>query len=264
MDFSKIKLVATDMDGTLLNSKHEVSARFYTVFEGLKRRNIHFAAASGRQYESIVEKLAPIKDHINIIAENGGVVKQVNKTPVLFNLSPESITDTLNVLRELDEVFIVFCGKKSAYVETKDARFIRVLSQYFPNHTIVSDLQTITDDKILKISAYHFDCSETHIFPAMAQLEDGLQITVSAKHWLDISHANANKGHAIEMLQKDLGISREETIAFGDYDNDLKMLEAAYFSFAMENANENVKNISRFQTKSNDEDGVEVVLEKLI
>ena len=76
MDFSKVKLVVTDMDGTLLNSKSEVSDRFFKVFNQLKKKNIHFIAASGRQHESIVDRLAAIKYDITIVAENGGFAKQ--------------------------------------------------------------------------------------------------------------------------------------------------------------------------------------------
>jgi len=75
MDLSKVKLVVSDMDGTLLNSKHQVSSRFFTLFEALKKKGVMFAAASGRQYHSIVEKLAPIRDDIFVIAENGALVK---------------------------------------------------------------------------------------------------------------------------------------------------------------------------------------------
>ena len=76
MDLSKVKLVVSDMDGTLLNSKGEISDLFFELFHKLKKQNIHFCAASGRQYHSIVHKLAIIKDDIFIIAENGGIAKK--------------------------------------------------------------------------------------------------------------------------------------------------------------------------------------------
>ena len=72
MDLSRVKLVVSDMDGTLLNEKNEVSTRFFEQFKELQKRNIHFAAASGRQYQSILSKLDCIKNDISIIGENGG------------------------------------------------------------------------------------------------------------------------------------------------------------------------------------------------
>jgi hypothetical protein len=89
MNLSKVKLVVSDMDGTLLNSKGEVSPLFFTLFTKLQKHQIHFCAASGRQYNSIVHKLAPIKENITIIAENGGIVKQQEKLLLLNKLSTE-------------------------------------------------------------------------------------------------------------------------------------------------------------------------------
>ena len=79
MDFSKVKLVVSDMDGTLLNSNHEVSPEFVSIFKQLQKHNITFVAASGRQYPSMAEKLHMMKDAIYIIAENGGITKHKEK-----------------------------------------------------------------------------------------------------------------------------------------------------------------------------------------
>lgn len=264
MDFSKIKLIVTDMDGTLLNSKSEVSDRFFQIFNQLKKHHIHFIAASGRQYYSIIDKLGSIKNDITIIAENGGIVKQGDTELFLTNLSFENCVKSIELLRTINNTNIVLCGKKAAYIETNDERFIAMFSQYYANFKIVEDLTTVTDDDFLKIAAYHFECSETHIYPAVKHFESEMQVIVSGEHWLDISHNNANKGFALNIIQNKLGITKEETMVFGDYNNDLKMLELGDFSFAMENAHPNVKKIAKFQTKNNNEFGVEIILEQLI
>jgi len=264
MDFSKVKLVVTDMDGTLLNSKSEVSDRFFEVYEQLKKHNIKFIAASGRQYYSIVDRFEAIKDEITIVAENGAFAKHGDKELFTAELPTNHISKSINMLRSLDNVYIVLCGKNAAYIETKDEKFINMFKNYYSEFRVVDDLTKITDDTFFKIAAYHFDCSETHIYPAVKQLENDLQIIVSGKNWLDISHNNANKGFALNILQNKLGVTKEETMVFGDYNNDLKMLELAHFSYAMKNAHPNVQRISNFSTKSNDEQGVELVLEQLI
>ena len=96
MDFSKVKMVVTDMDGTLLNSNHEVSNRFFELFEELKKRNILFVAASGRQYNSILDKLHSIKDDIIIVAENGGYIVRQDEE-LLSTLLPKNHTRTTAV-----------------------------------------------------------------------------------------------------------------------------------------------------------------------
>ncbi|MBG7630544.1 MAG: HAD family phosphatase [Bacteroidetes bacterium] len=264
MDFSKVKLVVTDMDGTLLNSKSEVSDRFFEAYHQLKKHNIRFIAASGRQYFSIVDRFEDIKNEITIVAENGAFAKHGNQELFTSALPLEYISRTINILRALDNVYIVLCGKNAAYIETKDEQFINMFKNYYSEYRLVDDLTEITEDTFFKIAAYHFDCSETHIYPAVKQLENDLQVIVSGEHWLDISHNNANKGFALNILQNKLGITKEETMVFGDYNNDLKMLALADFSYAMENAHPNVKNIANYHTKSNDEQGVEMVLEQLI
>ena len=264
MDFSKVKLVVTDMDGTLLNSKSEVSQEFFKLYKQLKKYNIKFIAASGRQYYSIVDRFESIKNEITIVAENGAFAMHGNKELFTLELPLEDISRSINILRNIDNVYIVLCGKRCAYIETKDEEFISMFKNYYSEYTIVDDLTKVKDDRFFKIAAFHFECSETYIYPAVEHLEKELQVIVSGEHWLDISHSNANKGYALNILQNDLNISKEETMVFGDYNNDLKMIELSDFSYAMENAHPNVKNAAKFLTKSNDEQGVELILEQLI
>ncbi|MDO7170893.1 HAD family hydrolase [Mariniflexile sp. AS56] len=264
MNFSNVKLVVTDMDGTLLNPKSEVSQRFFNQFKELKKRNIHFAAASGRQYQSILEKLYSIKDDISIIAENGGMMAHDNKEHILLKLTQENIQKSIEILREVEGAFIVLCGRKSAYIETNNQDFISKFSNYYSEYKMVDDLTKVTNDDFLKIAVYHFECSEKNILPHLGSLQSDTQIIVSGKNWLDISHANANKGYALNILQEKLGVTKEETMVFGDYNNDLQMLELAHFSYAMENAHADVKKIARYTTKSNAEEGVESIIEHLI
>lgn len=264
MDFSRIKLVVSDMDGTLLNNDNEVSAKFFRQFKELNKRNIHFVAASGRQYQSILNKLDSIKNDISIIGENGGIMQHDNRIQVLLKLSTEEILKSVKLLRGIDNCNIVLCGRKSAYIETRDSKFISEISNYFPIYEVVEDLEMVKNDEFLKISVYHINSSETYILPHVKELIKELQVTISAQNWLDISPIAANKAYALNLLQKQLNISIKETMVFGDYNNDLEMLELAYFSFSMENASPEVKRIARFETKSNEEEGVEFVLEKLL
>lgn len=264
MDFSKVKLVVSDMDGTLLNTNSEVSARFFNQFKELKKKNIHFVAASGRQYQSILEKLSIIKDDISIIAENGGLMSHNNKQEILLQLTPNDVRHCIEVMRKIDDVHIVLCGRKSAYIETSNKEFISKFENYYSEYEIVDDLIQVTDDEFLKIAVYHFENSEIHILPHITKLKGRFQATVSGQNWLDISHADANKGYALSILQERLGITKDETMVFGDYNNDLQMLQLASFSYAMANAHEDVKKIARFQTKSNSEEGVETILDLLI
>ena len=264
MDLSKVKLVVTDMDGTLLNSKGEVSNKFYDLYSQLTKRGVHFIAASGRQYNNMIHKLEPLKDEITFIAENGGIAKYREEDIVITCLPHEKVSMLIPLLRTINEVYPVICGNKNAYTEIGEDHFIDVLKEYYTKYEIVKDLASVKNDIVFKIAVYHFVSSENYIYPAVKHLENELQIKVSGHHWVDISHPDANKGHALEIVQKKLGVTKAETLVFGDYNNDLEMLICADFSFAMENAHPNIKKIANYITKSNDEFGVELVLEQLL
>ena len=264
MDLSKVKMVVTDMDGTLLNSKSEVSKQFFELYQQLKDHGIRFVAASGRQFNSIEDKLKPISKDIIIVAENGGYIKSDEQELGSVFMSSTDVLRLIPHLRKNKDLYTVLCGKKTAYIETKDEKFIHILKEYYSQFKPVDDLTKILDDSFFKIAIYHFESSENYTYPHVKHLEDDLQIKISGSNWVDISDPRANKGHAVKMLQEKFNISKDQTMVFGDYNNDLEMINLAYYSFAMENAHINVKNAARFRTKSNNEGGVEFILNKLI
>jgi len=264
LDLSKVKMVVTDMDGTLLNDWGEVSPEFFSLFSQLKKHNIHFVAASGRQYFSMLDKLYNIKDDITIVAENGGMTNHNGETISTNTISQKQINRIIDTLRKTPNTYIVLCGKKNAYIETSDENFIEIFKEYYTQFEQVTDLKSVTDDAIFKVACYHFENSLDHIYPSVKKLEDENLVKISGENWLDISSPTTNKGEAIKHLQNLLNISKEETMAFGDYNNDIEMLEQANFSYAMENACEDVINTAKFKTKSNNDNGVEFILKKLI
>ena len=262
MDLNKVKLVITDMDGTLLNSKGEVSQRFFALYRELKD-HIHFVAASGRQYHSIKHKLAPIAKEITIVAENGGLAKR-DQQELLFTGLPETyLSEIVNKARKVNNAEIILCGKDGAYIENGDSKFTNILKEYYHKYNVTGDLNSVDPSGIMKVALYHYEDSEQFIYPEVKELEGDLLVKVSGKHWVDISHPEANKGRAVSLIQQQMEITTEETMVFGDYNNDLEMLERGYFSYAMQNAHPKVKEIARFETGSNDHEGVEEVLEAL-
>jgi len=263
MDLTPVKLVVTDMDGTLLNSRHQVSSRFFELFEALSEHGIQFAAASGRQYESIAVKLTPVLDQLVVIAENGGLVRHQGRELLSTPLDPGLRDQVLARLETIPGSHIVLCGKDTAYLKPPTPEFKRQLKEYYGAFEYLDQLRGFRGE-IMKIAVYHFKSSEQYIFPEVQGFETDLKVKVSGAHWVDISDTLAHKGHALEHVQKRLGILPEATMVFGDYNNDLEMLTRAEFSFAMANAHPNVLKTARYQTGSNDQEGVESVLTRLL
>ncbi|GAA4116715.1 Cof-type HAD-IIB family hydrolase [Aquimarina addita] len=264
MDLSKIKLVATDMDGTLLNAKEEVSAHFFELFEELQELGVTFVAASGRQYYSIIHKLAPIKNDIIVIAENGALTMQRGKELQTTDIDRETYLELLEATKDLEGSQVILCGRKKGYALDHGEGFENIFKEYFGKYEIVKDLSKVIDDQYLKIAICNQKGAEKYLYPALKHLENRLKVKVSGEIWLDLSHINAHKGNALKQLQERLDISIKETMVFGDYNNDLEMMDQASYSFAMENAHPNVKAVAKYTTKSNNNQGVEYMLAKMI
>ncbi|MGW9685830.1 HAD family hydrolase [Flagellimonas sp. 2504JD1-5] len=263
MDFSNIKMVVSDMDGTLLNSNHEVSHRFFELFDALREKQIQFVAASGRQYHSMVDKLKTIKDDVIFIAENGAFTKQKEDVLLTTPIDKINVSEVLSALSNVPDAHPVLCCNNKAYANGHSNDFLNLLAEYYTEFEAVSD-QTKVNDQVLKVAIYHFENSEKHIYPAVKHLEGPLKVKVSGSNWVDVSHKNAHKGYALGQLMHTYGLSADEVMVFGDYNNDLEMLELSNYSFAMSNAHPDVKKISKFETSSNNDFGVERILEQLV
>lgn len=250
-----IKLVATDMDGTLLNDEDEISKDFYKVFEELRKKDVIFAAASGRQYYNLLKRFEDVADDMMFIAENGTIVMYKGEEILLNALDKEVANELINIGRNIEGGYVILCGKKAAYVESKDKKFLEEIEKYYEEYEIVDDLTKVEDD-VLKVAICDFLGSETNSNIHYKEYMDKLQVSVSGATWLDIMPKGVNKGVAINKLQEMLNISHEETMVFGDYLNDLEMMKSAYHSYAMENAHDELKKVARFRAKRNNEDGV--------
>ena len=264
MLLSQVRLVVSDMDGTLLNSQDQVSQEFFQHLEQLQKSGIHFAIASGRQYPSIAKKLSSFIDSITIIAENGALIKQGSTELYSNTMGRELVKVMIEHLRKIPNIQIILCGKESAYIETDSKNFTELLSEFYTNYQITNDLYEAIENDILKIAVYHNVSSEKHIFPYVQHLEKDLLIKISGKHWIDFSLPDTHKGKALDLIQKRMGISPSQTMVFGDYLNDLEMMNQSYFSYAMANAHPKLQEVARFKTLDNNSMGVEKVLKQLL
>ena len=263
MGLRDVRLVVCDMDGTLLNANHEVSSRFYVLFEQLQGLGIHFAAASGRQHDSIRQKLAPIADKIYIIAENGAYASQAGEPFLLTTLPTEPSAQILTKMSSVKQANVVVCTPHEAYVLGKDQSFIGYMQEYYTSHRVVTDLIPLPKEAV-KLAIHHPVSSEQFVWPLLSEGCEGLKVKVSGQHWVDVSHPEAHKGNALAVLQKRLGITAEQTMAFGDYLNDVELLQGAAYSYAMAEAHPDLAAVARYRAGSHTAEGVEDVLQELV
>lgn len=252
-----IKLIATDLDGTLYTPKGEAPAEIFPIAQKLFERGVLFVPASGRQYANLEKTFAPIKDQTAFIAENGALVRYRGKTLSLTSLEPEKVAKYLQVIRETEGLYPILCGENCAYIEDTVEPFFSRTTTPYSSYKLVNDLnEVIGKVPCCKISVFSMDKAEKQSYPVLSTVACEAKLTLSGGHWCDVSNVKANKGEALKVLQKTFGIRREECLAFGDHMNDVEMLRACAHTAAPKNAYPPVKAQVEKIIPSNAENGV--------
>ena len=255
-----IRLIAADMDGTLLDDDNELHEHFWPLVHELNRRGILFCPASGRQYFNLRERFADIADEIVFIAENGTYVvrrdREVSSDCLELSDARRLVSTVRGTIAAGVDAGIVVCGKRSAYIDRTDPLFRAEIDRYYTRLEVVDDLLGVCDDEVLKVSVFDFGSAEHTTAPGLADYHETHLVTVSGAHWVDITSQSANKGRAIQHLQDAFAITPAQTMVFGDFLNDLEMMDAADYSFAMDNAHPLLRERARYVAPPNRENGV--------
>jgi Cof subfamily protein (haloacid dehalogenase superfamily) len=251
-----IRLIATDMDGTLVDDAKEIHDELWPLVDELHARGITFCPASGRQYYNLLEQFEAVADELVFIAENGTYVVARGREVSSDCLALDVAQEVIRRVRAIPEAGAVLCGKRSAYIEREDPRFVEHVKLYYERLEVVPDLLEVTDDDVLKVATYDFVSAEHNTAPRLAGLGRTPQVVVSGAHWVDVLSRTANKGQAVRQVQASLGVTRDQTMVFGDFLNDLEMMDAATYSFAMANAHPVLKQRASWVAPTNNANGV--------
>ncbi len=261
-DDTNVLLIASDMDGTLLDENSELPDQFWPLLELMEQRGILFVPASGRQYAALT-RIFP-EEKLGFIAENGNYVVLRGEEIFAGVLDRQVVEDVVHRMRSLSErnAGVVLCGKHVAYTERTDEAFLEEAAKYYANLEVVEDALAVDAD-FVKLAIFDFDSSaETR--KHLADLEDDYQVVLSSPFWLDIMRLGVDKGTGLRELQRRVGADRSETVIFGDFHNDLPMFAQADHSFAVSNGHQDVLDEARFIIPSNREGGVLQVLTELL
>lgn len=254
-----IRLIACDMDGTLLDSRKRLPRDILPVIRALKEKGVLFAVASGRQYAALRRDLEEIAHEILFICENGALVMHQEKRLLIDPVDAVDLPDILHTAKELHNAYPVVCGAEMAYIgDGAPEQFLRETLPYYTSCTCVPDLSLRQHDQdVCKVAFYDMGDAQTGELPLLERaLGDRLAVILSGEHWVDVMKPGVHKGKAMASLQKMLGISPAECMAFGDYLNDCELLASAGESYAMDNAHPKLKAMARYIAPGNDEDGV--------
>lgn len=256
-----IKLIATDMDGTLINDNGKINEKVFDLIPRLSKKNIKFAVASGRFYSQLAVNFKNVKDDIIFITQNGAFIRYNNDGKVIYSKSipKENVKKMTDLKPNLGEIMML-SAENEAHVVNPSQYIMDVFGRV---NVPVVKLNSFSEmnKPVYKIT-YHMSNGVTQdmIDYLKKNISDDLEFVVSGDKWIDIMNKGTSKGRAIKVIQEKFNIDPKNTMVFGDYYNDLSMFKVAHYSYAMGNAPEDVKRRANFVAKSNNEDGVYNVL----
>nr|KAJ9631412.1 hypothetical protein H2204_008139 [Knufia peltigerae] len=268
---STIELVAIDMDGTLLDPAHKLTARVKQAIAEARALGVHIVLTSGRP----VPGLAPFLQELGIegdddycIACNGGLVQRIGprETVVEYPLSFDDFVYCEQVAREIGVHFQALDAQRM-YTPNQDISIYTVadshLSRMPLSYRRVADMDpSMSFIKLMMIDEP--DVLDAAIARLPAALTERFAVLKSAPFFLEVFDHRAGKGPSLQKLAEHLGIDRANVMAIGDQENDLTMLQYAGTSVAMGNAIDAVKAVARFETATNSEDGVARAIERFV
>lgn len=259
-----IKLIASDLDGTLLpEATTNLNPELFTVIRELKKRGITFAAATGRQYLSAKSLLAPVEDDILILADNGSCIMEKGQALQCRTFDKQTFAELVRYVRTLDHVCVLVSSLTAAYTDSRNEWFCKeLLGGYQVKLQIVDDVLEI-EDSMIKVAAYFLEDDAAKMAASCAeQFSERAHIMASGAHWVDFMAKDVDKGAALKKVQQMLHVTKEETMAFGDNQNDIGMLLEATESYAVATARDEVKAVARY-VLPDEKDSVLNVLRKL-
>lgn len=276
-----IKLIASDMDGTLLDTKMSISKDNASAIRKAASEGIEFMVATGRARTEAKPPLDEAGIECAMITLNGAQVFDKNGTSI-FTAGIEKQT-TVKIMEILEKYNIYYeistnSGVVSENQEKRIENFAAHIASTMPHltykvaiamaaaHLSLLDITYVSDMKeyimnddveVLKIIGFHMEGPKI-LGPAGVEIEqlEQLVVTSSAQNNIEINHQNAQKGIAVARVAKQMGISPKEVMTIGDNFNDVSMLQWAGVSFAMGNAELEVKDYAKYVTSANLENGV--------
>jgi Cof subfamily protein (haloacid dehalogenase superfamily) len=263
-----IRLVASDMDGTLLNRYGKISPLTIAAIEALNRKNIGFLVCTGRNFPDAIKPLREAGISCDIICMNGAAVfdsrgERIRKQPLLNS----QVNQILNTCRPFSVLYDFMTEEGSCTTANKeefrksfeDKILLPMVSDEHTYETIAERFQFTTEEQLLYSGTDIYKMSVVHENPETLK-----QIRFCLEK-VELTHRRAKKGTALLEYAVNAKIRPREILAIGDSENDLSMLDLPLgYTIAMGNASDVIKRSARLITRTNDEDGVAVALKSLI
>ena len=284
-----IKLIASDMDGTLLNHNHKIPKENVELINYAKNQGIEFVVATGRAYYEALPALNEENINCDVISFNGGIVYDKNGNIISITpMLPKDLYYTIEILKSFDISYQLYTKNTiytksietdiNAYIDLirsngydPDVEHLRAEAQQKLDVGYITEVENIElylnekENPPIKIIAISNDISKLENAAKLLSENTSISVTSSGANNIEIMHKNATKGEALKEIAKIYGINLENAVAIGDNLNDQAMLDIVGYSVAMKNGNIKLKEQAKYVTeKTNSEGGVADTIFKLI
>ena len=273
-DNMPIKMIVTDMDGTLLDEKGEFNrGRLKNILDELDKREIRFVVATGNEIHRMRLLFGDLLERVTLIAANGARIFDKNEVLLGTCWSQDLVAQVLSYFegRERD-VHLVVTAENGAFVKTGtvfpmiDKVMTAEMAQEF--YRKINFVETLRPDDFPQVLKMSMVVNEQVAVQATRQLNqdfaDTLNAVTSGYGAIDILQKGIHKAWGLKQLMQKWKIQEQDIMAFGDSENDIEMLQLAGISYAMENADPRVKTVADHLAPANTEAGVLKILENYL
>ena len=260
----RIRLIASDMDATLLDEHSRLPQGFADTVHALAAQGILFAAASGRPLYTLEEMFPGLLDEMVLIGDNGGAIRRRGKNLFVSEM-PATGWRELAALAKAHGDIGMLCGLDCVYVEKPYQCYDAVFRNFYTRVTYVDDLQAV-DATADKFTLYLPLGNAQQAFDAVYGTACGgaFSVAVAGKNWGEVMNPGVHKGAALEHLSSLLDIPTAGMMAFGDTYNDAEMLTTAKYGFLMENGSVPLRAKVPFLAPPHTRAGVMQILHKVL
>ena len=264
------KLIALDMDGTLLNSGKKLTERVISSIAQAKEKGVHVVLASGRPTEGMmptVKALGLVSDNDYMLSYNASLILNVGTKEVISSaiLKGSDVKALYKIAQQLNVNIHAFSVDKGL-ITPKESEYTQVEATLNGIDFSIFDFNKLDDNEaILKVMMIDEESHLTQVIERLPpELKDTYSCARSTPFFYEFMNPKSHKGYGIAALAKHLNLSADQIICVGDGGNDKEMIEFAGLGVAMGNAVDDVKAIAQYVSASNDQDGVAQVIEEFI
>ncbi|MCR4819428.1 MAG: HAD family hydrolase [Fretibacterium sp.] len=244
----KIKLIASDIDGTmLLEGGTSLSPEIFDYIQRLRERGILFFAASGRPYGNLQRLFAPVKEQIGYLCENGCFSFYHDRLLHRERMDRELGQDIIRAVLQKDGAEVMVAGLMKEYIQPKDPDFYHYLNDVVDYDVeVVPDLLNIGEE-YMKVSIYEKEgVGDGRYWRDL--FGSRCAVVTSGRIWMDTMPHSVNKGSALARVLRELDISPQECLAIGDNENDREMLKLVGYPASVQSAKPAIRAIARLET----------------